>query len=95
MEKVLIHDDENYEEDIHYIKGSFLEASKTLCGRHLYSISTTHIRKLDVTCKECLEIMKKTSRKHIKELDYDSRWSPIIIIKKINELVKIVNDLSI
>jgi len=38
MEKVLVHDDDK-DEIIHYIKDSFLESKKTLCGEKLYSIN--------------------------------------------------------
>lgn len=103
MEKILVHDDDN--EDIHYIKGSFLGANKTLCGQHLNSISTTHVKKLDVTCKKCLKIVEKTKKKHIKKLDgtfralwqYDPAKQTFHNLTemhdKINELVKIVNQL--
>lgn len=60
MEKVLVHDDES--EDVHYIKGSFLGANKALCGQHLNSISTTHVKKLGVTCKKCLNIFEEKNK---------------------------------
>ena len=100
MEKVLVHVDEN--EDVHYIEGSFLGANKTLCGQHLNSISTTHVRKVGVTCKKCLKIVEKTKKKHIKELNciyhqlrpYDRTYLSFIKMRdKINELVEATNEL--
>lgn len=94
MEKVLIHDDEN--EDVHYIKGSFLGANKTLCGQRLHPINTIHVRKFDVTCEKCLEIVKKTGKKRIKELNSYTLYHSDLkgIRKKIDELVRSVNVLK-
>jgi hypothetical protein len=103
MEKVLVHDDEN--EDVHYIKESFLDADVTLCGQRLQPISTTHVRKLDVTCKKCLKIAKRTGKECIKKLNCtfhelyhcdptkQTYRSLIKMHEKVNELIKAVNEL--
>ena len=53
LSKVLVHDD--IDNNIHYVFGNFLNAEATICGKHLNSISTTHISnaKIPVTCEEC------------------------------------------
>jgi len=53
LSKILVHDD--VDNDIHYVFGNFVDANKTICGKHLNSISTTHISndKIFVTCSEC------------------------------------------
>ena len=72
MEKVLVHDDDK-DEIIHYIKDSFLESKKTLCGEKLYSINTIHIKKLDVTCIACKEKLKlRQNMKEIGSFEIDS-----------------------
>ena len=54
LEKVLIHDDDKKEEEVHYIPEPFSFMYKTLCGKKLNAIKHIRVKKLPVTCKKCI-----------------------------------------
>jgi hypothetical protein len=53
FEKVLVHDEAPTE--VHLVKGSFIQATETVCGERLHPISCVHIVNdaIPVTCAEC------------------------------------------
>ncbi len=55
MATVLIHDDSPDSGNIHETNRAFINSNKTVCGKKLHPISTTHTPMLNVTCCDCLK----------------------------------------